>query len=157
MIPAVAEIIATSFYAGYVPKAPGTAGAAVGVLLVWLLHHFAGWTSSYMAGFVLLTLWPSIWATNRMIDAKQSKDPQCVVVDEVLGQMLSFVGADLDRPLGYLVAFALFRAFDIWKPFPVRWFESFPGGYGVIFDDLMAGIYAMAIMGLLRHFFQLPL
>lgn len=154
---AVAEVIATSFYSGYAPKAPGTAGAVVGVVMVYLMHHFGGFGSYHIAGFVWLALWPSIWATDQLIDALKLKDPQCVVVDEVLGQMVSFLGADLDSPWSYLVAFGLFRAFDIWKPFPVKWFEKLPRGYGVIFDDLAAGVYALGVMYALRNFLNLPL
>lgn len=154
---AAAEAIATSFYAGYMPKAPGTAGAAVGVLLVYLLHHFAFFTPLHLVGFVLLTLGPAIWATNCLIDSMQIKDPQCVVVDEVLGQMLAFLTASLDRPVSYLLAFVLFRAFDIWKPFPVNLLEKLPRGIGVIADDLMAGLYAAFVIYLLRNFLNLPL
>ena len=154
---AIAEVIATSFYAGYVPKAPGTAGAAVGVLLVYLLHHFADFTTLHLMGFVLLGLAPAVWATDRLIDAMQTKDPQCVVVDEVLGQMLAFLTVKLDQPASYLLAFVLFRIFDIWKPFPVNLLEKLPRGIGVMADDLMAGLYAALVIYLLRNFLNLPL
>ena len=154
---AIAEVISTSFYAGYVPKAPGTAGAAVGVLLVYLLHHFAYFAHLHFAGFIVLCLVPAVWATNFLIDAMQVKDPQCVVVDEVLGQMLAFQTASLDQPASYLVAFLLFRAFDIWKPFPVNMLEKLPRGIGVIADDLMAGLYAAFVIYVLRNFLNLPL
>jgi len=154
---AIAEVIATTFYAGYTPKAPGTAGALVGVLLAFLLHRFAHFTPYHLAGFVVVFLLPSIWATNVLIDTLKLKDPQCVVVDEVLGQMLAFFTCDLDRPISYLLAFVLFRAFDIWKPFPVNLFEKLPRGLGVIADDLMAGVYAAFVVYILRHFLNLPL
>ncbi|MBM3763581.1 MAG: phosphatidylglycerophosphatase A [Acidobacteria bacterium] len=154
---ALAEVIATSFYSGYAPKAPGTAGALVGVLLVYLLHRFTYFTSFHVLGFVLLFLIPSVWATNVLIDALKTKDPQCVVVDEVLGQMLAFVGSGLDQPLTYLLAFGFFRLFDIYKPFPVRQFERLSGGWGVILDDLMAGLYSAAMLYILRNFLNLPL
>lgn len=154
---AIAEVIATSFYAGYVPKAPGTAGAAAGVLLVFLLHHFAHFTPLHLLGFIVLSLVPAVWATNCLIDAMQTKDPQCVVVDEVLGQMLAFLTAKLDQPASYLLAFVLFRIFDIWKPFPVNLLEKLPRGMGVIADDLMAGLYAALVIYLLRNFLNLPL
>ncbi len=154
---AVAEVIATSFYAGYVPKAPGTAGAVVGVAGVYLLHHFAYFTPVQLLGLVVLALMPSIWATNVLIDELKLKDPQCVVVDEVLGQMLAFLWCDLGNPLSYLAAFGLFRTFDIWKPFPVNLFEKLPRGIGVIADDLMAGFYAALVIYILRNFLNLPL
>ncbi len=154
---AIAEVIATSFYAGYVPKAPGTAGALVGVAVVYLLHHFAYFTPVHLLGLVVIGLVPSIWATNVLIDELKLKDPQCVVVDEVLGQMLAFLWCDLNNPLSYLVAFGLFRAFDIWKPFPVNLFEKLPRGIGVIADDLMAGLYAALAIYILHNFLNLPL
>lgn len=154
---AIAEVIATSFYAGYAPKAPGTAGALVGVLLVYLLHRFAFFTSYHVAFFALALLLPAVWASNQLIAALGKKDPQCIVVDEVLGQMLAFTGLNLDQPLLFLLAFGLFRAFDIYKPFPVNLFERLPGGWGVMADDLMAGVYAAAVLHLLRNFANLPL
>ena len=154
---AIAEVIATSFYVGYAPKAPGTAGALVGLLLIYLLHHFAYFTYFHIAAFTLVALAPAIWASNQLIDALKTKDPQCIVVDEVLGQMVAFVGSDMDRPITFLVAFGLFRAFDIWKPFPVNVLEKLPRGYGVMMDDIMAGVYAMAALYFLRNFLNLPL
>jgi phosphatidylglycerophosphatase A len=154
---AIAEVIATSFYAGYTPKAPGTAGALVGVLLVFLLHHFTYFTVYHLAGFFAVILLPSIWASNVLIDNLQLKDPQCIVIDEVLGQMVAFFAADLDKPLAYLAAFVLFRLFDIYKPFPVNLFEKLTRGWGVIADDLMAGLYAALVIYILRNFLNLPL
>lgn len=154
---AVAEFLATSAYSGYVPKGPGTAGAAVGVLLVYLLNHFGGLSSWVLFPAALLLLWPSVWATDVIIEVRNMKDPQIVVIDEVLGQMLAYIGSDLHTPWAYLVGFVLFRLFDIFKPPPVRWFESFPGGWGVVLDDVMAGVYALAVMSILRSVFHLPL
>ncbi len=154
---AIAEVIATSFYAGYAPKAPGTAGALVGLALMYVLHRFAFFTSYHMAVFVVLVSWPAIWASNVLIRQMRQKDPQIIVVDEVLGQMLAVLGANLDSPLVYGVAFGLFRFFDIWKPFPIWALEKIPGGTGVVFDDLMAGLYAAFVMFILRNFLLLPL
>jgi phosphatidylglycerophosphatase A len=92
-----------------------------------------------------------------LIDALQLKDPQCIVVDEVLGQMLALLAIDLDRPLGYLIGFGLFRAFDIRKPFPVNLLEKLPRGIGVIADDLMAGLYATLVIYILKNFLNLAL
>lgn len=154
---AIAEVVATAFYAGYAPKAPGTAGALVGLLLVYLLEHFLFFTNLHIAAVVLVLLAPSVWATNRMIASTGLKDPQVVVVDEVLGQMLAFLPLWRFTPLNFVVAFALFRLFDIWKPFPVNAFEKLPGGWGVIADDLMAGLYAALLSYIAQNFLQLPL
>lgn len=152
-----AEFLATAAYSGYVPKAPGTAGSAVGVLIVYLAFRFLNVDADCLFIPVALLLWPSVKATDVMIEMKGTKDPQCVVIDEVLGQMLALQCANLESAWSYLAAFLLFRAFDIWKPFPVRRFEAIPGGLGVILDDIMAGIYALAVMYALRHTLHLPL
>ncbi len=153
----IAEALSTSLYAGYAPKAPGTAGAAVGVLLVWAIHHFFTLSDGMLLAIVLLLLWPSVWATDVLIAARGVKDPQCVVIDEVLGQMLVFYNANLANPWVYLLAFGLFRAFDIFKPWPVNAFEKLPGGWGVMMDDLMAGVYGALVLYALRHLAALPL
>ena len=74
------------------------------------------------------------------------KDPQFVVVDEVVGQWLALAGARTLELEIWLAAFLLFRLFDIWKPAPVRQLESLPGGVGIMADDLMAGVYAALVL-----------
>lgn len=154
---AIAEVIATCFFAGYVPRAPGTAGALVGVALIYLLHQFAYFTSIHIGLFVLAVLGPAVWASNVLIRQMGQKDPQNIVVDEVMGQMVAVLGANLNSPWVYGAAFLLFRLFDIWKPYPVRLLEKLPGGLGVVMDDLMAGLYAMFVLYIMRNFFLLPL
>jgi hypothetical protein len=80
------------------------------------------------------------------------KDPQFVVVDEVVGQWLALAGARALNWKAWLAAFVLFRLFDIWKPFPVRQLESLPGGVGIVADDLMAGVYAALVLFLAGWF-----
>jgi phosphatidylglycerophosphatase A len=152
-------LIATAGYVGYVPFAPGTWGSLVGVLLYWLLlrHtslsapslvHPHGITWAVPFGFVVaeLLLFLSaigIWAAEKMSVESRLKDPQFVVVDEVSGQMLTFLLALAPANWKYLLlGFILFRAFDIWKPFPARQAESLPGGWGIMADDWVAGVYA---------------
>ena len=74
------------------------------------------------------------------------KDPQFVVVDEVIGQWIALAGAASLNWKSFLAAFALFRLFDIWKPPPVRQLESLPGGWGINLDDVMAGVYAALVL-----------
>jgi phosphatidylglycerophosphatase A len=74
------------------------------------------------------------------------KDPQGVVVDEVIGQWITLAGAGTLDWKSYLAAFALFRLFDIWKPPPVRQLEALPGGWGINADDAMAGVYAALVL-----------
>ncbi len=154
---AIAEVWATAFYAGYVPKAPGTAGALVGLALAFVLHQYAFFVNFHFPALALAFLLPSVWAANVVIAETKLKDPQMVVMDEVLGQWVVFAGAAQFTPLTYVVAFALFRLFDIWKPFPVNLFERAPGGWGVMLDDLMAGLYGAFFLWILREFAGLPL
>ena len=74
------------------------------------------------------------------------KDPGLVVVDEVMGTWITLAGASTLNWKSWLLAFALFRIFDIWKPAPVRQLEKLPGGWGIMADDAMAGVYGALIM-----------
>ncbi|MDX2267630.1 MAG: phosphatidylglycerophosphatase A [Bryobacter sp.] len=151
---ALAEAWATAFYAGYVPKAPGTAGALVGVLLAFLLQRFAFFTGWHLAALAAVLLPASVWAANVVIAESGLKDPQMVVMDEVLGQLLVFGGLGLGNatPLAYVVAFVLFRFFDITKVFPVNHLEKLPRGWGVMLDDYGAGVYGAVVLGVLRGY-----
>lgn len=150
---AIAEVIATGFYSGYAPKAPGTFGTAVGLLLVLLAHRFLFFINWHIALLTLACLAPALWATQVIIRETQLKDPQIVVIDEVLGLWVAFIAVtNFANPVSYLAAFGFFRLFDIWKPFPVRLFEKLPGAWGVIADDLAAGLYAALGIYILRNF-----
>ncbi len=141
----LAQAIATAGGAGYWPWGPGTAGSLVGVLIGWALARQFQWTHGLP--FLLLTAvatWPGVWAST--VAAGDRKDPQFIVVDEVLGVWLTLAGATSVTALGFLVAFVLFRIFDIVKPWPVRRFEALPGGWGIVADDLMAGVYGALVL-----------
>jgi phosphatidylglycerophosphatase A len=132
-----AQVLATAAGLGYAPVAPGTFGAAVGV--VWYLVT-RGWTpAGQIIGLVLLSL-VGVWAASTAARVAGRDDPSHVVIDEVAGQALTLACLDLS-PLGLLIGFGLFRLFDIAKPFPIRRFEHLPGGWGIMADDLMAGVY----------------
>ena len=136
----LATAIATWFGTGYVPKGPGTAGSAAAVLC-------AAFAPQYIVWMAVLSIVPAIWAAHVHALTKGRKDPQEVVVDEVVGQWIALAGAThLRSAAPWLIAFALFRLFDIWKPFPVRLLEKLPGGVGIVMDDVMAGIYAALVV-----------
>lgn len=145
-----ASAIATWFGAGLVPKGPGTAGAAAALLLAALLEwHCRPPIWIYAACGAALII-PGAWAAGVHARVNNSKDPQEVVVDEVAGQWIALGGlSDNNSWLAWLAAFALFRFFDILKPWPVRQFEKLPGGIGILMDDVMAGIYAAVVLRLL--------
>jgi phosphatidylglycerophosphatase A len=141
-----ARLLATWFGAGYAPKGPGTAGSLAALLIAWLLVRYAGFSPLSLGVLGLLTIAPAIWASD--VTARESglKDPQIVVIDEVVGQWITLAGAMRLNWISWLVAFLLFRAFDIWKPPPVRQLERVKGGAGIVLDDAMAGIYGALVL-----------
>jgi phosphatidylglycerophosphatase A len=143
---ALARVLGTWFYLGYVPKGPGTAGSLGAVAIAWALHAYAGISAVWLALFGVLLIAPAIWAAGRMAKDTGIKDPQIVVIDEVVGQWITLAGASTLNAKSWIAAFALFRLFDIWKPPPVRQLERIPGGTGIVLDDAMAGIYAALVL-----------
>lgn len=134
----LARAVATAFGAGLSPVAPGTAGSAVGVLLFWPLaaRHW----SWQLAACVAVTLL-GIAAAGRVARSVGLEDPGLVVVDEVAGQWLTLVALPF-TPAVVLAGFLLFRVMDVVKPWPARALEDLPGGFGIMADDIAAGVYA---------------
>jgi phosphatidylglycerophosphatase A len=135
-----AALAIATFGVGYLPLMPGTFGSMVGVAIFLLLRV---WPLQLLFIAVITVL--GVWAASRTERLLGRKDPGKVVVDEVAGQMISLL------PLAFLaagpwwvwviVSFNLFRLFDIFKPYPARRFEALHGGFGIMADDLVAGIY----------------
>jgi phosphatidylglycerophosphatase A len=144
------RLLATWFYCGYAPKAPGTAGSLAAIVIAWLLHAYAGVPPWGFAILALALLGPAIWSADVTAREAGLKDPQVVVVDEVVGQWIAIGGAAFGKAgmnwKAWCAAFVLFRAFDIWKPPPVRQLERVPGGAGIVLDDAMAGVYAALVL-----------
>jgi phosphatidylglycerophosphatase A len=112
------------------------------------------WQPWHLLPLTLVLLLPSIWAADRTAAVRNSKDPQLVVVDEVLGQWIALAFVPALAPGWFAAAFLLFRAFDIWKPWPVRSLERLPGGTGIVADDIAAGAWAALVLklaGWLNH------
>jgi phosphatidylglycerophosphatase A len=137
---------ATWFGCGLVPKAPGTAGAVGALIVAWPLAFHHGWQPLWFGALALAILWPAIQSATAVSIGMGRKDPQIVVVDEVVGQWLTLAGATRLTPLSFLFALILFRAFDIWKPPPIRRIEQLPAGTGIVLDDALAGIYGAVIL-----------
>jgi phosphatidylglycerophosphatase A len=97
-------------------------------------------------------LYPAVRAASVVAVESNRKDPQVVVIDEVLGQWLTLAGAMRFDFLTLALAFGLFRLFDIWKPPPIRLIEQVPGGAGIVLDDMMAGEYAALVLFLVGWF-----
>lgn len=137
--------IATGAGSGYLPKAPGTWGSAVGVLLWLPLSRLEA--APYLAVVAVLFALGvfGAGAAEKILDRP---DPSIVVIDEIVGQLiaLSFAPA---HPAALLAGFLLFRFFDILKPFPVGWIDRhLHGGLGIMLDDVAAGLYALLVLHL---------
>ena len=143
---ALARVIATWFGFGYAPKAPGTAGSLAALALAWLFHHFTGLQWGSFAYLAMLLLPIAVWSADVTARTSGLKDPQIVVVDEVVGQWLTLAGAVTLNWKSWVAGFVLFRIFDMWKPFPVRRLEHLPGGVGIVADDAMAGVYGALVL-----------
>jgi phosphatidylglycerophosphatase A len=147
-----AALLSTWFGCGYSPFAPGTAGSLAGLAIGVMLHEFAGFAWWHFLLLAALGTAPAIWSATVTARTLKLKDPQIVVIDEVLGQWIALAGAHPFNWKSYAAAFALFRLFDIWKPPPVRQLEALPEGTGIVADDLMAGCYAALVLFLAGYF-----
>ncbi len=141
--------IATCGAVGHCPLVPGTAGAAVGLVLVAGLGRLPlsrTWLRGFLALLSVGAFALGVWAAGRGEKFFARVDPGQVVIDEVLGQMVTFL-AQPDAPWKWLVAgFVLFRIFDVVKPFPARRAEHLSGGWGIMLDDVVAGAYSLAAL-----------
>jgi phosphatidylglycerophosphatase A len=153
---ATAFVIATWFGCGFAPVAPGTAGSLAGLLIAIALYYYGGYGRGTLLVLTAILLAPGIWAAGVVAKQTNRPDPQIVVVDEVIGQWITLAGAATFNWKTWLAAFALFRLLDMWKPAPARQLEHLPGGWGIVADDVMAGLYgALAIFVLDRfHLFS---
>jgi phosphatidylglycerophosphatase A len=148
-----AFVVSTFFGAGCGRPGPGTWGSVAAVLLWavygWARHpSFVGLQVALVVGIVLSVALGVPAATIAEREAG-SGDPGFVVIDEVAGQWIALLLCPLDWRHG-LLALLLFRLFDITKPFPVRSLERLPAGWGIVFDDVAAGLYALGIGSLAR-------
>jgi phosphatidylglycerophosphatase A len=145
-----AHFFALGFGSGLAPKAPGTFGTLIGFPLFWLI-------SSYTFNTQLLVIL-ALFVIGIYVCDKTGKDlgvvdHGAIVWDEIVAMMLVLTVAHLHW-FTCLLAFLLFRLFDIWKPFPIRQFDAkLKNGFGVMFDDLLAAVYAMLSMGLISYLY----
>jgi phosphatidylglycerophosphatase A len=148
------KIYATALGSGYSPFAPGTAGAIVGCLALWLFEKYGlvSTTTSpiIFPALILVTTILGIIATDKL-EPDWGKDPQRVVIDEVIGMWITMMFVPFTW-LNILIAFILFRFFDIAKPLGIRKLESIGGGLGVMADDMLAGIYANIVLQVIIFF-----
>jgi phosphatidylglycerophosphatase A len=142
--------LATGFGSGLSPVAPGTAGTLVGVLICFLCLPLP-WPMRLLIVIALSAL--SIYIAGRAEIIYKKKDDQRIVIDEIIGLQITMLPVAINL-LNLCAAFALFRVFDIWKPFPIKNLQKLPGGWGVVIDDVAAGIYAGIVLWLLIYLFK---
>ena len=138
MINRICVVFSTFFGVGYAPGAPGTAGTLGAVGVVYLLHLAGG--AVFYSAFTLGLILVSFIAAGRCVPIFKREDPPEVVIDEVCGFLVCMLLVPLS-PVNLAVGFFLFRFFDIAKPFLIRKAEKLPGGYGIVMDDVLAGVY----------------
>ncbi|MGH7279773.1 MAG: phosphatidylglycerophosphatase A family protein [Candidatus Rokuibacteriota bacterium] len=143
--------VATVGGVGYAPIAPGTAGSAVALLVLWLVPFSRPGLVLY---FVVVTV-AGLWAAHVAERVIGGKDPGVIVIDEVAGMTLSVLVLPL-TPAVLLTAFVLFRLFDVVKPPPARLSQRIRGGVGVVIDDLIAGLYALGVLAGARALLAWP-
>lgn len=139
---------ATGFGTGHSPIASGTVGSALAVVFV-----LAFWPESYLwqLALAVATTLLAVWASGWVAESEGLKDPSIVVADEIAGQFFTFLFLPV-AVMGWqalLAGFLLFRIFDIWKPWPVSRLEDLPGGWGIVLDDVLAGIFANIVLRVL--------
>ena len=156
----ISWIIATWFGSGLLPKAPGTWGSLAAIPFAYVISIY---TCPYALVFGIVALFfIGIWVSDRIEESAQIKDPGFIVVDEVVGQWIALLPLpflyNILYPDSYHLYFAIisafaffaFRVFDIWKPWPVNYADkNIPGGYGIMFDDVIAGMYALIVTSIL--------
>ena len=145
----ISEWIATCFKVGYLPLAPGTWGSIFAILVWWVLLKDL---DLLIFGIVIiLFFFIGIIVSNVIIDQNDNNDPSYIIIDELVGQWLAL----WILPDGYfyiIIAFILFRFFDIIKPWPIRFMEQLPKGLGVMCDDLTAGLITLILIQIINFY-----
>ena len=145
----LAVALATVGGVGYFPIAPGTAGSLVAVVATGLLARLPISRAALAAllGALAAALFAlGVWAAGKAEKVFGCTDPSQVVVDEVAGQVLTLLVAPCAHWRWLVGGFLIFRALDIWKPWPARAAERISGGWGIMLDDAIAGLYGLALL-----------
>ncbi len=140
--------LSTGFGSGYLPRAPGTWGSLVALLLFPFLLKLP---PALLALTIITTFFVGVWSSQKTEEILQKHDPSIVVIDEVVGMWITLWAHAFNWKIG-IIGFFLFRLFDIWKPGPVRWMQDkLPGGWGIMMDDVLAGVFAnIVLIGVVR-------
>jgi len=140
--------LAAGLGAGYCPRAPGTAGTLLAIPIAWALANLPALPQLLLLAVAVPT---AAVVCGRAAEADGRDDPGWIVLDEIVG--FCFASALLaPTAVSMALAFVLFRLFDILKPPPIRWIERhFPGGWGILLDDVAAGLYARGVLEMLHR------
>lgn len=138
----VARFVATVGYVGFAPVAPGTFGSMAGLVVYALVRLSGSGTTEWIA--IAAALVGGTWAAG-VVERELGKDPGPVVIDEVLGMLITLATLDVN-PIGAVAGFFVFRVLDVIKPYPAGRLEALHGGPGIMLDDAMAGIYGNLVM-----------
>ena len=162
MINKINFLFVTLFGIGKIKKIPGSFASLVTTLFLFFLFHFLEISPNVFLFLLIIIFFISLYAVNIFIKNSDNKDPKEVVIDEFIGQSIPIslyeiahsTPKESDQVLKfYFVMFVLFRIFDIVKPFPVSYYEkNFKNSFGVIMDDVCAGLYVVAILVLYMVF-----
>jgi phosphatidylglycerophosphatase A len=143
-----ALFLASWFFTGLVPKAPGTVGTLAAIPMVWAIH-FLG--AVYGSVCLLIFISAAILTSGLSSKLMGREDPSEIVIDEAAGYSVTLFLLPLSW-FNLSLGFLLFRLFDIFKPFPIRRLEKVKGGFGIVLDDILAGIYANLILRMVLLF-----
>ena len=139
-----ARCIASFFYVGFIPLIPGTFGSLAAFAIYFPLHYYTSDWRIY-AVCIVAVVGIGIWASHRAQQDSKILDPSFVVIDEVAGQLITLFLIPFSW-YAVVSGFLLFRMLDILKPQPARKAEDLPGGWGIMMDDVIAGVYGNIIL-----------
>ena len=148
MTPRTAEQLSTLFGVGRSKYAPGTMGSIAALPFAWIVLGYAGPYVLFVLSLAAAAL--GIWASDIYAKHSGKSDPSECVIDELAGQFLACSLAPLS-PTGFALAFVLFRLFDIAKFWPISAAEDLPGGYGIVIDDMVAGLFAGVLVAMAAY------
>ena len=147
----VSRTIASLFYVGFIPGMPGTYGSIITALVFFLIYSLNGpiQYEFHLGTVCRITLIGIL--TSAVIGRRTGvEDPSYIIIDEVAGQLLTFLFLPVTG-LNIILGVLAFRTFDIWKPYPIRKLESLGNGVGVMADDLLAGIYGNIVLQIVNY------
>ena len=149
----ISKIISTSLGVGYCPLAPGTAGSLFAILVYWFLPQIDNLT---FLSFLIILFFVGVFSAKvtekefiQRVGYEKGHDPSIVVIDEVVGVLIAVFAIPKTIPF-FISAFILFRLFDIVKPFPINTSQKIPHGWGIVIDDVIAGVYANVLIQIFK-------